>query len=150
LCMKHRIGSVDHATRGRRNNNGHHAQGSRCGLHRRRVHWQHSCPRTDQGRAQSRRARARRRPFDARGFHASLGARRSQIRRAPGTVPRHADGDGDAAALAVRNRAAPAPTRLVPAWHRARRGRRALERRHLAPVAVRPQSAEPSPESLRP
>ena len=39
---------------------------------------------------------------------------------------------------------------LVPAWHRARRGRRALERRHLALVAVRPQSAKPSPESLRP
>ena len=35
------------------------------------------------------------------------------------------------------NRAAPAPARLVPAWHRARRGGRALERRHLAP-ACRP------------
>src|SRR6476659_6426271 len=118
--MKHRIGSVDHAKRGRRNNNGHDAQGSRCGLHRRRVYRQHSRPRTDQGRAQGRRARARRRPFDTRGFHTSLRARRSQIRGAPGTVPGYADRDGNAAALAFGNRAASAAARLLPSDHNLR------------------------------
>ena len=43
-----------------------------------------------------------------------------------------------------RDRAADPPARLVPARHRRRRRRRALERRDLAAVADRPQSAQPS------